>query len=264
MKTELVEMTPALATKLLQANTRNRSLSPRRVSALAAQIKRGEWLMDGSPIRVAESGLLLDGQHRLSAIVEADATVQCVLTTGLAEQTQLVIDTGRSRTFADYLRLRGETNVASIAAITRLSLNYTSGNLATNLFRNFFPSTTELWQYYHANRGAISEAIPVAKMARGHVRLSASVLGVTHMVLNEISAEDCHEFFAQLAKNSGACNPVMLLSRWADQRSKADTGIVEQRIQLIYTFKSWNQFRAADESMTMLRWSRAERFPEPR
>lgn len=264
MKIELVDMTPAHAAKLLEGNSKNRNISPRRVDALAAQIERGEWLLDGSPVRVAESGRLLDGQHRLQAIVQSGITVRMYLASGVEERAQLVIDTGKPRTFSDYLRLRGETAVAASASVTRLLLNYETGNLAKSTFRLFFPSTAQLWSFFDEGRERIAEGVSHATTTRRHVSLALSTLATAYVVLSAISRDDVDEMYAELSKDKPATQPVMLLSRWADNRGTASTGIVEQRLQMIYIIKAWNLFRSGDEGIAHLRWSRAEVFPEPK
>lgn len=264
MKIELVDMTPALAAKLLEGNSKNRNISPRRVDALAAQIAQGEWVLDGSPVRVAASGRLLDGQHRLHAIVQAGATIRMHLATGVDERAQLVIDTGKPRTFSDYLRLVGESQVSASASVTRLLMNYETGNLAKGTFRLFFPSTSQLWAFFDKERERIIEGVSHARAAREHVRLSLSTLAVAYAVLSAIERDDADELYAELSKDKVATHPVRLLSRWADGRNASSTGLVEQRLQLIYIFKTWNLFRSGDEGLVNLRWSRAEAFPEPR
>ena len=72
MKTEVVLVTPLLAKKWLERNTDNRDIRPSVVTGLAESITRGEWVLSHQGIAFAKSGRLLDGQHRLLAIVEAN------------------------------------------------------------------------------------------------------------------------------------------------------------------------------------------------
>ena len=64
-------ITPELAAEFLKKNKSNRPLSSKHVIALAGSIERGEWMFTGESIKFSESDTLLDGQHRLSAIVMA-------------------------------------------------------------------------------------------------------------------------------------------------------------------------------------------------
>src|ERR1700677_3692262 len=129
MKIEEIKMTPALATKLLQKNTMNRNLSQRIVGAYAAAMAAGEWVPDGSPFRIAESGRLLDGQHRLAAIVQSNVTICLVVISGLPDDSQLTMDTGATRTFAHFLQGRGYTDPGTLAATTSALWKWRNGAL---------------------------------------------------------------------------------------------------------------------------------------
>lgn len=106
MKTELVMMTPAKAKALLEQNAEyNRDLRPSTVSGLADAIRRNEWIVSHQGIGVSKSGVVIDGQHRLSAIVEAGVTVPILVTTGLDDDAFKVIDIGLKRSNADVLNV---------------------------------------------------------------------------------------------------------------------------------------------------------------
>jgi len=120
MKHEVVTVTPEVASIWLDQNTNNRPLNKKRVTNLASVISRGEWELNGDSIRFSESGVLLDGQHRLAAIVESDTPIQTMVVTGLKDSVFDVIDRGATRTVGDVLSMRGEKNYNAVAAATRL------------------------------------------------------------------------------------------------------------------------------------------------
>lgn len=107
IKAAPVLMTPDLAAKLLKANTGNRRMRRSTVEHLVRQIKAGRWITTGDAITVAASGRLLNGQHRLAAIVEAGVAVTVLLASGLDEEAYLVSDLGARRTVSDVTGLAG-------------------------------------------------------------------------------------------------------------------------------------------------------------
>ena len=117
---EIVTVTPSQASRWIEKNTNNRPLNERRVANLAAAIERGEWELNGDAIRFSESGVLLDGQHRLAAILNSGCSVQTMVVTGLKDSVFDVIDRGTSRTVGDILSMRGERNANALAAAARL------------------------------------------------------------------------------------------------------------------------------------------------
>jgi hypothetical protein len=68
MKTELVSVTPSLAREWLKKNTKNRAIRPSHVETLRQSFERGEQVTTHQGIAFDTDGILIDGQHRLSAI----------------------------------------------------------------------------------------------------------------------------------------------------------------------------------------------------
>ncbi|MFH0241805.1 hypothetical protein ACGRHY_05045 [Streptomyces sp. HK10] len=119
MHMEVLDVSPQLATEWLTRNTNNRPLSKKTVQQLAGQIQRGEWQLTHQGIAFDEDGTLIDGQHRLAAIVKAGITVPLTVTHGVPRTAFTVMDTGRKRTGRDALALAGEANATHLAAALR-------------------------------------------------------------------------------------------------------------------------------------------------
>jgi hypothetical protein len=114
---EKIRLTPALATKLLEANSANRPLSDAHVNRIAAQIRAGKWRFNGDTIKIGADGSVLDGQHRLWAVIEADKAVDTFLVTGIDRDSFATIDTvRRMRSGADVLALSGSERHRRCAA----------------------------------------------------------------------------------------------------------------------------------------------------
>ena len=75
VKARMCALTPELATKLLARNTHNRTISSSRIRQYAADMAAGNWAFNGEAIKVSEGGQILDGQHRLRAVIESDVTI---------------------------------------------------------------------------------------------------------------------------------------------------------------------------------------------
>ncbi len=110
------QVTPEQARKWLAANVANRTVRPARVREYATAMKEGRWLYTADPIRFDEDGRLIDGQHRLLALVKADCPVELHVVRGLSRQAQDAVDTGASRTASDALKVRGFKHGPQLAA----------------------------------------------------------------------------------------------------------------------------------------------------
>ena len=105
---EVIELTPEYAMQLLEHNTLNRPLSQQHVNRIANQITTGEWKFNGDTIKVASTGDVLDGQHRLWAVIEAKRSVETIIVYGIERDAFATIDTlRRMRSGADVLALSG-------------------------------------------------------------------------------------------------------------------------------------------------------------
>jgi hypothetical protein len=99
MKTHLQTVTPEKAADWLTSdiNRDNRLLRDHFVNYLAQEILRGKWQTTHQGLAFSEDGRLLDGQHRLTAIVRSGKAVDILVTTGLPNETYQVIDCGLKR-----------------------------------------------------------------------------------------------------------------------------------------------------------------------
>jgi hypothetical protein len=120
MRSRVQTITPVRAAEWLEANTTNRPLSRAVVRSFAEAMRRGEWLVTHQGIAFDVKGVLVDGQHRLAAIIEADRPVELTVFTEVAEGTFDVLDIGKRRTAADVLAIEGEKNSILLAAMVRI------------------------------------------------------------------------------------------------------------------------------------------------
>lgn len=100
-------ITPEIAAEMLSRNPSNRGISPANVQKYAADMSDGKWAENGQSITFDIDGDLLDGQHRLRAIIESRTSQKFLIVTNVARGTFDTIDTGKNRSAADVLTLEG-------------------------------------------------------------------------------------------------------------------------------------------------------------
>jgi hypothetical protein len=119
-------ITPEYASSILEScNKDNRTLRSGWVDQLAAAIKRGEWVTTHQGLAFDESGELVDGQHRLMAVVVAKMPVQMMVSHNVPKSSFSVLDIGMKRSIADTTGLSTKTAEASryVAGIVFSSRN---------------------------------------------------------------------------------------------------------------------------------------------
>jgi hypothetical protein len=123
--TKIRKITPDDAGRMLERNHLNlRPLNRRRVLQLAQIMKAGKWHITHQGLAFDSENNILDGQHRLHAIVESGVTIEIQVTEGLEQDTFAVIDVGKPRGVADALSIAGYSNTALLGAALRLAHLY--------------------------------------------------------------------------------------------------------------------------------------------
>jgi len=100
------EISPQTAESYLNYNKINRPLRKGLVEKYASDMLNGLWGMTHQAIAFDEQGNILDGQHRLWAIVESGKTIEMPVARGLAPEARDYIDQGAPRTVVDVAKLR--------------------------------------------------------------------------------------------------------------------------------------------------------------
>jgi hypothetical protein len=94
----------------------------------AEAMRRGQWKFNGDSIRLSKTNVLLDGQHRLHAVVESGTSQWFIFVDDLDDDSFDTIDQGRKRTGSDVLSIKGEKNSAALASALRWILCIEYGN----------------------------------------------------------------------------------------------------------------------------------------
>jgi hypothetical protein len=104
MRFEEVLVTPEVARRWLERNAGNRRVRESHVEALALAMMGGEWRLTHQGIAFDPEGNLLDGQHRLRAVVLAETPVRMTVARDVAPEAFAALDLGKARRIADVLR----------------------------------------------------------------------------------------------------------------------------------------------------------------
>lgn len=126
-------LTPELAKLLLSNNPGNRpphlgtNRGTRSITAYAAMMRRGEWMLNGSTLVVAASGELNDGQHRCEAVILAETAVPVQIVFGVDRETRSTLDQGIARTGGNVLAMAGVKDGNNVAVYLRYRLAIARG-----------------------------------------------------------------------------------------------------------------------------------------
>lgn len=122
MRYEIVNVTPDMANEWLKKNEGNRPLRLHRAAFLARAIESGHWKLTHQAVAFTKRGRLLDGQHRLRAVILANRAVKMAVAYDVPEDAFAVMDAGLPRSMAERLHAdKKETEI--MRSLFRLMAN---------------------------------------------------------------------------------------------------------------------------------------------
>lgn len=159
MKVEVKTVTPEIAKGLLLMNKSNRRLEEKRIVRYSEDIKNGKWRTEtGEAIKLSKDGSILDGQHRLHAIIKANIPIDILFIEGLDSNVMPVLDTGKPRSAADVLVINGVKNATKIASLIQGLHHYERmGDLGSKSSIGYNLTNEGVLNYYRDNENFIDE-----------------------------------------------------------------------------------------------------------
>jgi hypothetical protein len=262
---EILDVSPDLAETWLSKNPNNRNLRKAVVDSYARDMAAGRWALNGETLKFSDKGQLYDGQHRLSAVVVSGTTVPMVVVRGLSADVMPTVDAGAKRSYSDALKLQGEDNTSTLAAVTRRAAMWQRGaRTNTGAMR---PTPLEMNAFIEANPQIRTSAELASKLATRSL-LPASVIGLCHWLFSDLDADAADWFLSRSADGDGiaADDPIAAL-RNRIVKMRVGGGRVNETDALALVIMAWNAHRAG-ETRSKLQMPRGgltpENFPEPR
>ena len=109
----------------LNNNSNKICIRPSNLKRLTTAIENGEWKITNQGIAFDEEGNLIDGQHRLAAILQTGKTVPILVGTNMDPRIFDCVDTGAARTAGDGIDILGSSHGKTIAAAIKTYYLYT-------------------------------------------------------------------------------------------------------------------------------------------
>ena len=123
---ELVTKTPEQARNILKGNQNNRPINNRQVQLIIEELEQGRYTVNGKPIIIANTGRLLDGQHRLIACAMAEIAIKTFVVSGVDESTFATLGNETPRTASQVIKMQGHKYASYISRIAHLFYRYNS------------------------------------------------------------------------------------------------------------------------------------------
>lgn len=268
-------ITPALAESMLKnlGRMENRAIRPGRLEMYASDMSAGQWQQSGVPIIFDAEGGLIDGQHRLAAVVRSGITQVFAVSRGVPRENVTTLDAGARRRLADALKMRGDQYYNDIPALLGhvWRWEHTGSFARTGVGTASEPTITQALEFFDAHKDDFYEAIVVGFRARGHTRISGTVAAAVYYVIHnvvrgdEAGELDLATFFDRLCDGVGLMegDPILALrNRLSKAASVATYAPKQQPVSIAaWVIKAWNFWRDGT-TITQLIWRTGGANPE--
>lgn len=196
-------ISPEVALAYLEQNIHNRNVRQARVNRYAADMRNGVWHITNDAVTFATDGTLLNGQHRLWAVVESGVTVEMLVLRGARPESMAAMDTGAARTAGDYFGKAGlkEQHPALLAAAIKQIILLDTGRVSADRsgqeITNF---QMEDWLDEHPQvRASVASAMRFARLDA-----TPRVRAVSHYYIAERNGVELADyFFGQIISRAG-------------------------------------------------------------
>lgn len=258
-------ITPQRATLILEKNKGNRNISDVVVKRYARAMRDGRWKLNGESIVIDHEGSVLNGQHRLWAIIESGCTISVLVVRGVQRDSFATFDSGKLRTGSDALSAAGYINTTRISGIVAWIRSYheLAGNLA-KVNAGMYEKTdhASLIEYVERHPDVI-DAPAVGYRFRRTMNGVPQVIAASFVVLiRRANPSYADTFVEELLDVGSAQTPVTELHRLIMKAPPRHfTGRRGMILFFAYLIKCWNA-RQLNKNVVTLRWFHdIEKFP---
>lgn len=254
---DIVTITPEHALDILE-NAKNmnfRSLRSGYAAQLAAQMSAGAWHLNGEAIKFDESGILVDGQHRLKACVLSGVPLRTWLVRGVPRDAEM--DMGHARLTHDRLTAQGEVDSRSLGAALAALMMIETGKRE---FRGGSQSYQQQILGCLARHPRIREFVSLRKPFGIFDR--PSVFPALYYCFDAADRLKAKHFMGQLSDgvNVQVGAPVLVLRNML-LKMRVSRRKMDVLTTLAVTIKAWNHELAGRE-VRYIAWKAIEDFPQ--
>ena len=262
-KIEIIDVTRSIAIEIMKMNTENRPNCQRSVDLYAMDMLAGKFPLNGETIKISTSGKVLDGQHRLAAIIKSGVTIRMIVVSGLPDSVYSTIDTGRKRTAGDTLAVKGIKNYNAVAAAVKWVYAYRKTIEQKAVWVSVPELTNEKVLNFVETEPLIVDVVAeIRGLVPRSMVLGSPVCGICYEIVRKNNADEMRDFIVPVLKGNDLIEGTAQyairskLINNALSRAKLKGYVVNALIIL-----AWNAHKL-NRSVKLIRWNMGEKFPE--
>ena len=235
-----------MARMWLAGNTHNRPMRRTLIERYTRDMANGDWAFNGDAIRLSRTGNLLDGQHRLAALVKANVTLSMLVIGNLPDEAQDTMDLGAKRSMADQLALsEGLPNAKAVAAILRKCVAYETGAATFEGYK----STNAEMRHYLSEHPDVVVAADLAQAVARALPTPPSVLTTAYHLCRQVNSLAATAFYRDQVVdgvNLESDDPAYVLRRLLSRHTVNGSTTARRMAEsdtFRYVIQAWDYYR---------------------
>lgn len=258
----VVSVTADIAASYLATSNVNRKRKEKTVVAYAREMLAGNWQLNGETLIFNQDGMLIQGHHRMNAVLLAAKTkpeieVPMLVIRGVDVAAFDTLDQGSKRSISDVLYIRGEPYHVILAAVVRFIGVIEQG---VHWKTQFSVRDIEAGLEQHSRARYWSRELGKSTLKRLMPSMFASVLVLAD---EKHSTRKAQEFFNKVESGEDLADgdPALTLRRrFLEARNKRAASRMHGAAALHYICTAWN-YHIAGEPLYRLNWR--DTYPAP-
>lgn len=261
MRTEILTVTPKMAINFLKRNKNNRKVSKQTVTKYKFQMNKGQWLLSPDGLSFDTNGDVLNGQHRLHAVVDSGVSCDFVINYDVPKEVFSVIDTGKNRSGGDVLSTLGIKYPSVVAAAVKrhimldISPNDSVSRGAGGSTGYTHGTNTAILEKYNENPDIYNNVVAdfcklYAKMGVFN-RATGSGIASYLIISKGYKYDEVMSFFNQLYTGNDVENSTILNLRNRLIKDKYSKIKMTEKYRMLLLKKTWNAYVSGSEIKTL-------------
>ena len=256
---ERMVIDPDQALKWLETvNTNNRKVSDVHVRRFARDMTEGKWRLTHEAIAFDSGGTLIDGQHRLWAIVESGVSVETFVWHNVDPASMIVIGGGKTRSMADILNIAGENG--DVGHHRLAALRAMLGGFGNPPLLSSSETSEALRRHHDAIEFALAQ-LPTVVSARGvNTATTRAVVARSYYSVDHTTLKDfCRKLTTGIVTSADEGMVVLLRQHLQENRGSSYSQRMQRYGKVQRALSAWLK----GENPTRLYPASGEQFPLP-
>jgi hypothetical protein len=236
-----------------------RRVRTQHVDFLAREMRAGRWADLGEPLMFDINKKLVDGQHRLLAVIKSGVTIEFYVKDGIKIEDYVKINVGKARSTSDVLTGKGFNNPQILSGAVTILWRYELNAMKSSST----PSPAEVIEFVSVNNGVFDSIRIIRTLSEKNAFMSRVKAAAMHYAFSCIEPQLANTFFTLLftGENLSTGSPILLLRNRLIENSRSKKTKMRGVEVLALIVIAWNCFLRG-QKLSCLKWNSESDFPQ--